>query len=461
MRRKEVILLKLRPIPEIIIDNNSRDKNGQDYIFSFLFLISKKRNNKMNWWKNEFLQVKQNKLYLENFSAEQLARKYGTPLYVYSLKKAVTNFKHLRQAFAPAPSGIAVKIAYAMKANSHPGLLKMLIKEGAAIDAVSPAEVEKAIQAGFSEDRIMFTGTSISQEDFERVLAHPGVTINIDAYEQIELLQAARKRRQIKNPVRVSVRWNPGLGRGFSSKTVTAGKRSPEGTPIKFGVEDSRVLETFEKLQALKFLPVGLHQHLGSGWSEEDFPVAVKAVDRMIRKARELKRAGFNLEFLDFGGGFGPKYSSEQRLFPLKEYATYIVDRVENSGLGLKAIIVEPGKYLVAEAGVLLVKVEYLKKNYGNLFACVNAGTYNSVPRPAIYEEAYHEIVNASRIKSGKKDKITVAGHLCETGDVFGVERLMPCPEQGQILAILMAGAYCRSMASNFNLRDIPEEILI
>jgi diaminopimelate decarboxylase len=415
----------------------------------------------MNWWENEFLQVKQNKLYLENFAAEQLARKHGTPLYVYSPKKAATNYRHLKQAFEPAPTGIEVKIAYAMKANSHPGLLKMLIKEGAAIDAVSPAEVEKAIQAGFPEDRIMFTGTSISQEDCERVLAHPGVTINIDAYEQIELLQAARKRCQIKNPVRVSVRWNLGLGWGFSSKTVTAGERSSDGTPIKFGIEDSRVIEAFEKLRALKFRPVGLHQHLGSGWSEEDFPVAVKAVDRMIQKARELKRAGFDLEFLDFGGGFGPKYSPEQRLFPLKEYAAYIVDRVENSKLGLKAIIVEPGKYLVAEAGVLLVKVEYLKKSYGNLFACVNAGTYNTVPRPAIYEEAYHEIVNASRVNGGKKHRVTVAGHLCETGDVFGVERLMPCPERGQILAVLMAGAYCRSMASNFNLRDIPQEILL
>jgi diaminopimelate decarboxylase len=109
----------------------------------------------------------------------------------------------------------------------------------------------------------------------------------------------------------------------------------------------------------------------------------------------------------------------------------------------------------------MLLQVEYLKKSYKNLFACVNAGTYNTVPRPAIYQEAYHEIINASRIDSREKGKITVAGHLCETGDVFGVERLMPCPRRGEILAVLMAGAYCRSMASNFNLRDIPKEILL
>ena len=415
----------------------------------------------MSWWENEFLKVKENKLYLEERPADKIAREYGTPVYVYSRKQILRNFQDLKEAFASAESKLEVRLAYAMKANPHPGILKLLLQAGAFIDAVSPAEVEAALKAGFPEEKIMFTGTSISQEDFEQVLRHPGVTVNIDAYEQIEILEAARRRLRIKRPVQVSVRWNPGLGRGFSSKTVTAGKRSSDGTPIKFGVEEARVLETYNKLKKLGFQPVGLHQHLGSGWTEEDFPVAIKAVDRMIKKARELKKAGFNLEFLDFGGGFGPKYRAEERFFPLAEYAAYILDKVEGAKLGLKAITVEPGKYLVANAGVLLLAVEYVKKSYGNLFACVNAGTYNTVPRPAIYEEAYHEIVNASCVQSRKKVKITVAGHLCETGDVFGVERLMPLPERGQTLAVLMAGAYCCSMASTFNLRSIPQEILL
>jgi len=415
----------------------------------------------MYWWENESLKVKKNKLFLENQAAETIAREYGTPLYVYSRKQVLRNLQVLKEAFASARPELEIRIAYAMKANPHLGLLKTLLKEGCWIDAVSPGEVETAIKAGFPENRIMFTGTSLSPEDFERVLKHPGVTINIDAFEQILLLAEARRKLRSRKPVRVSVRWNPGLGRGFSSKTITAGDRSSDGTPIKFGVEDSRVLETFNKLKKLGFQPVGLHQHLGSGWTEEDFPVAIKAVDRMIKKTRELKQAGFNLEFLDFGGGFGPKYRADQRLFPLAEYAAYILDKVEGSKLDLKAIAVEPGKYLVANAGVLLVTVEYVKKSYRNLFACVNAGTYNTVPRPAIYEEAYHEIVNASCVSSSQKTKITVAGHLCETGDVFGVERLMPRPKRGQIMAALLAGAYCHSMASHFNLREIPKEILL
>lgn len=415
----------------------------------------------MTWWENDFLKVKNNKLYLENRTVEQIAKKYGTPLYVYSRKKILKNLRALQEAFWPAPTDLEVRLAYAMKANSNRGILKMLLKEGCWVDAVSPGEVEVAVKAAFPENRIIFTGTSISQKDFEQVWQYPGVTVNIDALEQIELMVAVRKKLKIKRPLRVSLRWNPGLGRGFCSQTITAGKRSLDGTPIKFGVEGFKIVETFRKLKQSGFQPVGLHQHLGSGWTEEDFPVAVKAVDRMIKKARELKQAGFTLEFLDFGGGFGPKYRLEQRLFPLAEYAGYILDKVENSKLGIKAIIVEPGKYLVAEAGVMLLQVEYLKKNYQNLFACVNAGIYNTVPRAVIYPEAYHEIVNASQIDGKRKDKITIAGHLCETGDVFGVERLMPCPRRGQILAVLMAGAYCRSMASSFNLREIPKEILI
>ena len=415
----------------------------------------------MIWWENDFLKVRNNKLCLENQTAESITKRYGTPLYIYSRKQILKNVEELRRVFKSESGDFEIRIAYAMKANPHHGILKTLLEQGLWIDAVSPAEVELAMKTGFPAERIIFTGTSISQEDFERVLKTPGVIINIDALEQIELLAAARQQLTANVPVKVSVRWNPGLGRGFCSKTVTAGKRSPDGTPIKFGVEDSKVFETFKKLRVLKFLPVGLHQHLGSGWVEEDLAVVRKAVNRMIERARKLQEAHFSLEFLDFGGGFGPQYNQRQRLFPLEKYATHILEKIEASGLNLKAIILEPGKYLVANAGVLLMKVEYVKKSYGHHFACVNAGTYNSVPRPAIYEEAFHEIINANRVTGAQKTRITVAGHLCETADVFGTERSMPCPERAQILAVLLAGAYCRSMASNFNLREIPAEILL
>jgi diaminopimelate decarboxylase len=237
--------------------------------------------------------------------------------------------------------------------------------------------------------------------------------------------------------------------------------RSTDGTPIKFGVEKSKVLTALERASSSGFVPVGLHQHLGSGWVDEDYDVVSAAVDRMISMARRAEKAGFPLEFLDFGGGFGPRYEERQRVFPLAKYAAHIARRIAEAGLGIGAIAVEPGKYLVADAAVLLLEVQYLKESYGQLFACVNSGTYNSLPRPAIYPQARHHIVNCGRVYDGMMKPVTVAGNLCETGDVFGKEIPMPVPQRGDFLAVLGAGAYGRSMASNFNLRDMPKEVFI
>ncbi len=209
------------------------------------------------------------------------------------------------------------------------------------------------------------------------------------------------------------------------------------------------------------FRPVGLHQHLGSGWVREDIGMVRTAVDRMVRKAREVEKAGFPLEFLDFGGGFGPRYLRSRGVFPVEDYIAYLTKAVARAGLSVRALALEPGKYLVGDAGVLLLGVEYVKESYGNIFACVDGGTFNTVPRPAIYLTAHHEIVNAVRVDGPHKARVTVAGNLCETGDVFGRERSMPLPVSGDVLAVLCAGAYCRSMASHFNLRQIPREVLI
>jgi diaminopimelate decarboxylase len=412
------------------------------------------------WWENKFVRSKRQKLYLGRKSAEEVAARYGTPLLVYSRPQIVANYKTLRRIFSKA-SRLPLRVSYAMKANPHREILRVLRKQGAWIDAVSPREVEEALRAGFPPRRILFTGTSLSRADLQRVFRIDGVTINIDALEQLELMQELKKKGFKHRAIRVSVRWNPGVGSGFNPRAITAGARSTDGTPIKFGVEKSKVLMVLETAASSGFLPVGLHQHLGSGWVDEDYGVVSTAVDRMIDMARRAEREGFRLEFLDFGGGFGPRYQEHQRVFPLRKYAAHISRRVTEAGLGIEAIVVEPGKYLVADAGVLLLNVEYLKESYGLLFACVNSGTYNSLPRPAIYPQARHHIINCQRIYGRKMVPVTVAGNLCETGDVFGKEIPMPVPGRGDILAVLGAGAYGRSMASNFNLRDIPREVFV
>ncbi len=414
----------------------------------------------MTWWTNEFLEVRRNRLLLGGRPAEDWAAKHGTPLFVYGRARLLANFDRLRAAFADS-SPLETRIAYAMKANAHAGILRTLAGRGARIDAVSPGEIDAALAAGFPGSRILFTGTCMNAADLRRALAVPGITVNVDALEALEILRAVHDAEFPRRRVRVSVRWNPGVGRGFNARVITAGRTSKDGTPIKFGVEEKKVLAAFERARAYGFEPVGLHQHLGSGWVREDYPFVKTAVDRLVREATALERAGFPLEFLDFGGGFGPRYERRQGVFPVEKYIAHIGARIAAAGLGVRAVVLEPGKYMVGDAGVLLTRVAYLKESFGRLFACVDTGTYNSVPRPAIYHGAYHEVVNASRVDGGPKKRVTVAGNLCETGDVFAAERLLPIPKPGDLLAVLCAGAYCRSMASTFNLRDIPPEILV
>jgi diaminopimelate decarboxylase len=414
----------------------------------------------MLWWENEFVRFRKGTLHLAGFSAGALVRRLGTPLFVYGIGRIRENYRRLASAFAAA-TDLEVRIAYAMKANPHPDVLNTVREAGGWIDAVSPGEIARALASGIPADRILFTGTSVSGSDLEAAFAVDGLTVNIDALEQLEVMRRVRGRSRPGRRIRVAVRWNPGLGRGFNPKVVTAGDRSDDGTPIKFGVEEPKVLETFRRARAYGFEPVGLHQHLGSGWVLEDAPAVLTAVDRMVEKAAELERAGFGLEFLDFGGGFGPRYARDQRLFPLRAYARAIGRKVRAAGLSVRALAVEPGKYLLADAGVLLLRVQYVKKSYGNVFACVDAGTFNSLPRPAVYGQARHEIVGVRRAAGIRRRKVTVAGHLCETGDVFGKDVLLAGPREGDLLAVLNAGAYGRSMASNYNLRPIPAEVVL
>jgi diaminopimelate decarboxylase len=414
----------------------------------------------MAWWENLFLRIENDKFCIGDKEAEQIASKHGTPVFAYCKKQILSNLHGLLRFF-PLNSPIKARICYAMKANAHPQLLRLLKREGAWIDAVSPDEVELARELGFPGKKILFTGTSVSKKDLARVFNQDGVTVTIDACNQLELMKEIKEQNFKQKKIKVAIRWNPGIGRGFSPKTITAGAKSSDGTPIKFGIEERQVIPVLSKASAYGFVPVGLHQHLGSGWIDEDYDMVKLAVARMIEKAREVQKHGFKLEFLDFGGGFGPRYSSDEKVFPLERYINFITKKIHQSGLKIKAIALEPGKYLVGDAGVLLLSVVYTKESYGNFFACVDGGTFTSIPRPALYPQARHPIINCSQIHSSKKVKVTVAGNLCETGDVFGKEILMPPPEKGDILAVLVAGAYCRSMASRFNLREIPKEIII
>jgi len=177
------------------------------------------------WWENEFIKERKRSLYLGGEPAERVAGRHGTPLIVYSRAQIQANYKTLRREFSRT-SNLPLRVCYAMKANPHREILRLLQRKGAWIDAVSPREVEEALRAGFSPRRILFTGTSLSTDDLRRVFRVEGLTVNIDALEQLELMEELKRKEFREKTIRVSVRWNPGIGRGFNPRAITAGARS-------------------------------------------------------------------------------------------------------------------------------------------------------------------------------------------------------------------------------------------
>ncbi|MBN2067542.1 MAG: diaminopimelate decarboxylase [Candidatus Diapherotrites archaeon] len=400
------------------------------------------------WWEQDgHLEVRQNQLYIAGFSAEAFAKQYGTPLYVYNGNRVIENFRAVKEAFSEFKA--RPRIHFAMKANSHIAILKLLEREGAFIDAVSPAEVQIALKAGFPREKILFTGTSVSTPEL-KALAKLGITINIDSFSQMQRL------RDLGFKGDISIRWNPGIGAGLHSHTITAGKF------IKFGIPEHKIESAFLQAKAFGFNLVGLHQHIGSGWLGKDVDAFLETVGKTIAiavKAEEL--TGKKLKFVDFGGGPGIRYRMEQAGFPLKKYAKGIVEKMNSSGLKAE-IAIEPGRFIVGDAGIFLCEINTVEEKNIPVIG-VNAG-FNDLVRPAFYG-SYHEIVVCSNVNGRQKKQYMVAGNLCESSDVFNESREalreLPTPNEGGILAILNAGAYGFAMASNYNSRLLPACVLL
>lgn len=414
------------------------------------------------WWEREGLEIKRGELHFgrhkaspvvndfAGYSAMQLASE-GTPVYVYSGARVLDNYDRIKNAFKGADR--EVRIHYAMKANSNPDILSLLQGHDAWIDAVSPHEVGRAIECGFEPGKILYTGTSVSEYDIENV-SDAGARINVDKMSQLVKM----KHMEMQQPV--SIRMNPGVGGvGHSWKTITAGKEA-HGRPIKFGIPDYQILDACKYAVDNGFDVVGLHIHVGSQWTtREELNEFFKAADKLLGVAKDVTRiAGHDLEFVDFGGGPGIKYKPRQREFPLQEYAEGVCERARKSGLGFKAIAIEPGRSIVGDAGILLTRVNYVEDMYGNLIAGVDSGMETLV-RPAMYG-SHHEIVNCDN-PHGKRGIVTIAGHDCESGDLFAPKRNMVVPKEGDLLAILNAGAYGYTMASSYNLWPMPKEVLV
>ncbi|MDP3065982.1 MAG: diaminopimelate decarboxylase [Methanobacteriaceae archaeon] len=380
--------------------------------------------------------------------ALDLAYEYGTPLYVIDEMRVRDNYRRVYKAFSGEYKKF--QIFYAAKANTNLAVLRILEEEGSGIDAVSTGEIYTALLSGFQPERILYTGNNVKTPELEYAM-QSGVRINVDSTSQLKRLLEVPGSEGLK----ISFRVNPLVGAGHHDHCITGGKLS------KFGVMEEEAVRVYKLAQELGFNPVGLHTHIGSGILDpEPFKLAVQVL--MDVAGRVHSEAGVNFEFIDFGGGLGIPYTPDEPLLEIKTFAKEIVglfkDKLYQYDLGNPTMCIEPGRYLVGDASYLLTQVNTVKQSYRK-FVGVDAG-FNTLLRPTMYG-SYHHILVADKPEAAPAGNVDVAGNICESGDLFARDRPLPEVKEGDILAIMNAGAYAFSMASHYNSRPLPGEVLV
>jgi diaminopimelate decarboxylase len=394
-------------------------------------------------------------LFCEDVSLRELAEEYDTPLYVYSKNEIVTAYRSFDQALGSSDH----RVCYALKANSNLSILRLLAAEGAGADVVSGGELSLALKAGFPPERIVFAGVGKREEEIEYALREGIAGFNVESVPELQTISRLALRHRTTAPI--SLRINPDVN-AQSHPYITTGLRTN-----KFGIESSKALEVYSLAASLSSLDVaGVHTHIGSQiTSIEPFVETAHAVVALVQKLRE---AGINLRHIDFGGGIGVRYFNAVRHEALvpddpahdqlpapSSFVAAVLPIIEPTGCSLWF---EPGRAIVAEAGVLLTRVLYLKDNGEKRFIIVDAAM-NDLMRPSLYQ-AHHQIVPTA-LDSYEHMKADVVGPICETGDFLARDRMITKVKSGDVLAVLTAGAYGFVMASQYNGRPRPAEILV
>jgi diaminopimelate decarboxylase len=384
------------------------------------------------------MQLHQGKYNIQGVDVLSLAAEFGTPLYVYDAEKIVYQLKTLKTAFSASD----VKIKYAAKALTNLSVLKLLRKFGSDVDVVSIQEAHLALRAGFLPSQIMYTPSGVDFSEIVQGVDH-GLTINLD---NLPILKKFGEKYGSNYPC--SIRLNPHIMAGGNYKISTGHSNS------KFGISVYQLPEIQELISAYKLVVNGLHIHTGSDITESE--VFLKMADILFGVARDFK----HLRFLDFGSGFKVAYKEDDIVTNIYDLGLKLTqsfnDFCQSYGRKLE-LHFEPGKFIVSEAGHLLVTTNVVKATPTVTFAGVNSGL-NHLLRPMMYD-AYHDIVNISNPSSQQKI-YTVVGYICET-DTFASDRKINEIREGDILAFKNAGAYGFSMASNYNSRPKPAEVLI
>jgi diaminopimelate decarboxylase len=380
-------------------------------------------------------------LFLAGVPLSEIARKVETPLFAYNAEAIRSRYRALDQALEPVPH----RICFAVKANSNLAVLRILRDLGAGADIVSGGELARALRAGFGADRIVFSGVGKTPDEL-RLAVRAGVGhLNVESREELEVLGEIAEEERAR--VRVGIRVNPGVTTD-THPYISTGKSG-----IKFGLPSDQVIPAAEYILRHPRLELTtLAMHLGS--QLVDTEPFVQGVGRLLELVERLKRQRIPLQVIDLGGGLGIRYAEEPSLDP-KELAQAVLPLLAPTGL---TVYLEPGRYLVGSAGVLLSRVLYRKHSGGKEFVVVDAGM-NDLVRPSHYQ-AYHEIVEVE--EQGRPPvRADVVGPVCETGDFLALDRMLPGLAAGDLLAVLGAGAYGFVMASNYNSRPRPPEVIV
>ena len=385
-------------------------------------------------------------MYAEQVPLQKIAREVGTPAYVYSLATLKRHFKVFDQAFAKAPH----IVCFSVKANSNLALLRAFAKEGSGFDIVSGGELFRALKVGADPKKIVFSGVGKKKQEIEYALEAGILMFNVESEEELFVLNEVAAGVGKKAPI--SLRVNPDVDPQTHPYISTGMKKA------KFGVDIKKSLDGYKKALALKNVDVvGVDCHIGSQLtSVRPFVDALAKVREYLDGvlAGEMRKEGAEIRYLDLGGGLGINYHDETPPLP-DEYAAAIIRGLE--GLDV-TLILEPGRVIVGNAGVLLTEVQYLKETDTKKFVIVDGGM-NDLIRPALYG-SYQAI---QPVAESKAEKIVadVVGPICESGDFFAKDREVARPQRGDLLAVMSAGAYGFTMASNYNSHPKPPEVLV
>jgi diaminopimelate decarboxylase len=383
---------------------------------------------------------------------DALAKKYGTPLYVYSADNLRYRLQLFTEAFLSEPRPIPHLVCYAVKANPSLAILKFLHHEGAGFDIVSGGELERILAIDKAPThRVVFSGVGKTAPEIDLALRSGILLFNIESEGELELV--AERAAKLKKRARIALRVNPDVF-AETHPYISTGLREH-----KFGIDIRRARAVYRSAARYKWIePAGISVHIGSQIrSTEPFG---SAVARVAALALELRKDGLPIRFLDAGGGLGIEYHAAQPFNP-EEKVRHYADALAKAIAGVDSItlLLEPGRFLIAQAGALLTRVLYVKKNGEKTFVITDAGM-NDLIRPALYQ-AHHEIVPVNPRKGARKITADIVGPVCETGDFFARDRELPAVQPGDLLAVLDAGAYGMSLASNYNSRPRPAEVLV